>query len=72
MNLLTRRSGGSGQSDSIFLLKPPKLVSYLVLSWLDYCNAFLASPLQVPIVKIVKSDQHSNKHIAFVFPVLVC
>ena len=47
---VTWRSGGSVQSDSIFLLKPPKLLSPF------YCKALLASSPQVLLDKI-QSDQ---------------
>ena len=40
--LIICRLGGSVQSDSIFLLKLPELLSALVLSRLTYCNALLA------------------------------
>ena len=50
--MLTWRSGGSVQSDTIFLLTPPTLVSSLVLSRLDDCNALLAGSPQVLLDKI--------------------
>ena len=52
VRLLTWISGRSVQSDGIFLLKPPKLVSLLVLSRFDYCNALLAGSPWVLLDKL--------------------
>ena len=52
VNWLVWRAGGSVQSDSIFLLKLPELISSLVLSGLDYCSAVFAGSPQVLLDKI--------------------
>ena len=53
---------GSIQSDSIFE-STITLVSSLVLSRLDYCNALLAGPPQVLLDKIKSDELLSSPHL---------